>query len=113
MLEFGTSFAGQTLGALNTLLARMSAYGYRSVTFAYDDDSNLKRGIWSYRLKRVLVDAPCPKTGGDWFGNILFFQAADTAFLLTLHTLLDSAQPRRAFLARLDADARASRKGTF
>lgn len=101
MLEFGTSFAGQTLAALNTLLARMKGCGYRSVTFAYDDDSNLRRGIWSYRLKRVLVDAPCPETGGDWFGNILFFRAADTAFLLALHALLDSAQPHRAFLARI------------
>ena len=93
MLEFGTNFAGQTLDTLNGLLARMKAQGYRSVICAYDDDSNLKRGVWSYRLKRVLVDAPCPQTGGDWFGNILFFRAGDTAFLLTLHALLDSARP--------------------
>jgi FkbM family methyltransferase len=102
MLEFGTNFAGQTLDTLNGLLARMKGHGYGSVIFAYDDDSNLKRGVWSYRVKRVLVDAPCPETGGDWFGNILFFRAGDTAFLLTLHALLDSARPRRAFLARLE-----------
>jgi FkbM family methyltransferase len=108
MLEFGTNFAGQTLDTLNELLARMKGEGYRSVIFAYDDDSNLRRGVWSYRLKRVLVDAPCPQTGGDWFGNILFFRAEDTAFLLTLHALLDSARPRRAFLARIESYAPAT-----
>ena len=61
MLEFGTTFAGQTLGALNEMLAQMKAQGYRSVIFAYDD-SNLKHVIWSYELERILVDAPCPDT---------------------------------------------------
>jgi len=108
MLEFGTTFAGQTLSALNAMLAQMQAQGYRSVIFAYDDDSNLKRGIWSYQLKRIFVDAPCPQTGGDWFGNVVFFRAADTAFLLSLHALLDSTRPRRAFLEQFEARAPAT-----
>jgi methyltransferase FkbM-like protein len=102
MLEFGTNFAGQTLGALNEMLAHMKAQGYGSVTFAYDDDSNLKRGIWSYELKRILVDAPCPDTDRDWFGNIVLFRTDDIAFLLSLHALLDSTRPRRVFLERFE-----------
>jgi hypothetical protein len=49
------------------------------------------------------VDAPCPDTGDDWFGNIVFFSTDDSAFLLSLHALLDSTRPRRAFLDQFEA----------
>jgi hypothetical protein len=35
-----------------------------------------------------LARTPC----GEWFGNIVFFRTDDSAFLLNLHVLLDSAR---------------------
>jgi FkbM family methyltransferase len=104
MVEFGTSFHGQGVGELERLIAEMKQNGYRSVIFGYDDDSNIRNGIWTYELSCVTLDAPCPAAAAQLFGNVIFFQAGDKDFMLSLYALFDAARPRRAFLA--DAAAR-------
>jgi FkbM family methyltransferase len=98
MFEFGTDFAGQTIAGLNRAVADMQRRGYRSLVFAYEDNGNFKRGVWHYHLQELFLDRTVPRDRIRLQGNALFFRRDDKPFLLALHSLLDYARPRRAFL---------------
>ena len=94
LVEYGTHFPRQSLDHINQAITRMSLTGYGSVTFNYNDDGNFNKGKWNYRLTDIFINQSVPDLGRLSFGNILFYRAGDTDFLLTLHALLDVCRPR-------------------
>ena len=94
MVEYGTHFENQPLHVINQSISRMTVEGYGSVVFNYFDDGNFSQGNFVYQLTHVLLDRPLPDVGRVAFGNILFYQADDMHFLLSLYALLDVCRPR-------------------
>lgn len=95
MVEFGTEFAQQSLGAVMDGIARMARNGYDALVFSYEDHGNFKRQIWRYELVGCGFGAPVPRADGHAGGNILFFRRDDTLFLtVVLRLLLGFLPPR-------------------
>lgn len=101
LVEYGTHFSSQSIVAVNEALRGMEGLGYRAVIFSYDDDGAFKKGVWSYRLTDLFINAALPEDRTRAFGNILFYREGDKEFLVSLMAMLDFCKPRDAFWSGL------------
>jgi hypothetical protein len=99
MVEFGTEFERQNMGAIAAAIDGMASRGYGALVFSYDDDGNFRRQVWRYRLIALRLGAAQARADGQSAGNILFFRRGDALFLATVLRLLRSFLPPRERLA--------------
>ncbi len=95
MVEFGTEFARQSMGAVMEGIAEMARQGYDALVFSYEDDGNFKRQVWRYALIAARFGTPVPRKDGHAGGNIVFFRRDDVVFLaVVLRLFLGFLPPR-------------------
>ncbi|MDH5189964.1 MAG: FkbM family methyltransferase [Gammaproteobacteria bacterium] len=91
MVEASTAFENQTIEAINGGISWMEQYGFAPLIIQYEDDGNFRKGIWKYRLSKLLLNKQIePSDKGDFLANILFYRKEDTVFLASLLKFLRS-----------------------
>lgn len=95
MVEFGTEFAEQSMGAVAEGIAEMARQGYDALVLSYEDDGNFKRQVWQYTLIAAGFGPPVTRKDGHAGGNIVFFRRDDIVFLaVVLRLFLGFLPPR-------------------